>query len=71
MKKMVNLSSKYCLFIATYLLLIICISCDSEVPAHTEDVTITIDVKEVSAGYAQVRFSTDKEAVYLISIQPV
>ena len=71
MKKMVNLSPKYCLFIATYLLLIICISCDSEVPAHTEDVTITIDVKEVSAGYAQVRFSTDKEAFYLISIQPV
>jgi hypothetical protein len=38
--------------------------------AYTEDVEITIDVEQVSAGFAQVRFSTNKEAFYLISIQP-
>jgi hypothetical protein len=33
-------------------------------------VEISIDVEQVSAGFAQVRFSTNKEAFYLISIQP-
>ncbi|MBR5442904.1 MAG: hypothetical protein IKV22_00780 [Paludibacteraceae bacterium] len=45
-------------------------ACNPEVVAHTKDVEITIDVEQVSAGFAQVRFSTNKEAFYLISIQP-
>lgn len=45
-------------------------ACNPEVVAHTEGVEISIDVEQVSAGFAQVRFSTNKEAFYLISIQP-
>ena len=45
-------------------------ACNPDVVAYTEDVEITIDVEQVSAGFAQVRFSTNKEAFYLISIQP-
>ena len=45
-------------------------ACNPEVAAHTEDVQITIDIEQVSAGFAQVSFSTNKEAFYLISIQP-
>ena len=45
-------------------------ACNPDVVAYTEDVEITIDVEQVSAGFAQVRFSTNKEAYYLISIQP-
>ena len=45
-------------------------ACNPEVAAHTEGVEITIDIEQVSAGFAQVSFSTTKEAFYLISIQP-
>lgn len=45
-------------------------ACNPNAVAYTEDVEITIDVEQVSAGFAQVRFSTNKEAFYLISIQP-
>lgn len=45
-------------------------SCNPDVEANTEGVVITIDVQEVSTGFAQVRFSTNKHAFYLISIQP-
>ena len=45
-------------------------ACNPEVAAYTEGVEISIDVEKVSAGFAQVRFSTNKEAFYLISIQP-
>ena len=45
-------------------------ACNPEVAAHTEDVQITIEIEQVSAGFAQVSFSTNKEAFYLISIQP-
>ena len=59
--------------IRRWLPLILCAifaACNPEVAAYTEDVEITIDVEQVSAGFAQVRFSTNKEAFYLISIQP-
>lgn len=45
-------------------------ACNPNAVAYTEGVEITIDVEQVSAGFAQVRFSTNKEAFYLISIQP-
>ena len=45
-------------------------SCKPDVLAHTKDVHITIDVQQVSAGFAHVKFATDKKAFYLIGIQP-
>ena len=45
-------------------------ACNPDAVAYTDGVEITIDVEQVSAGFAQVRFSTNKEAYYLISIQP-
>lgn len=45
-------------------------ACNPNAVAYTEGVEITIDIEQVSAGFAQVRFSTNKEAFYLISIQP-
>lgn len=45
-------------------------ACNPDVVAYTEDVVIDIDIQKVSAGFAQVRFSTNREAFYLISIQP-
>ncbi len=45
-------------------------ACNPEVAAYTEGVEIMIDIEQVSAGFAQVSFSTNKEAFYLISIQP-
>lgn len=45
-------------------------ACNPDVVSYTKGVEITIDVQNVSAGFAQVRFSTNKEAFYLISIQP-
>lgn len=47
------------------------VACESGVVAHTDDVEITIDVQQVSAGFAQVHFETNKKAFYLMSIQPV
>lgn len=45
-------------------------SCDPEVPAHTKNVEVYIDVQKVSAGYAHISFSTNKKAFYLIGVQP-
>ena len=45
-------------------------ACNPDAVAYTEGIEITIDVEQVSAGFAQVRFSANKEAYYLISIQP-
>ena len=56
-----------------WLPIVLCVvfaACNPEVESHTKDVEISIDVEQVSAGFAQVRFSTNKEAFYLISIQP-
>ena len=51
---------------------VICLaSCDPEVEAHTDNVTIAIEVEQVSAGYAHVTFSTNKKAFYLTGMQPV
>jgi hypothetical protein len=51
--------------------LLVMAACDPDVKSHTKDVVINIDVKNVSAGFAQVHFSTNKKAFYMISIQPV
>ena len=39
--------------------LLVMVACDPDVKSHTKDVVINIDVMNVSAGYAQVHFSTN------------
>lgn len=46
-------------------------SCDPEAPWTTNDVDITMSIKTVSAGFVECEFSTNKEAYYLINIEPV
>ena len=61
-----------------YLLAIPCLAmlfllgCKPEkVVYYTEDVTVDIQVKQVSAGYVNVEFSTDEKAFYLTGIHQV
>ena len=42
-----------------------------EVVAHTSNVEIAIEIKRISAGYANVEFTPDKNAFYLSGIHPV
>ena len=44
-------------------------SCSPEAKWETNDVNIQMTVTNVSAGFAECEFSTDKEAYYLIAIQ--
>ena len=54
------------------LALVCLVSCKpDEVVAHTNNVEIDIQIKQVSAGFANVEFSTSKEAFYLTGIHPV
>lgn len=46
-------------------------SCNPEAQWTTKDVTVSVDVKNVSAGFAECLFSTDKEAYYFVGITPV
>ena len=46
-------------------------SCNPEAPYHTEDVSLKLEVKRVSAGFAEVHFTTDKDAYYFADIEPV
>lgn len=69
-KQLINLVPRS-LFFGVLALLFICNACQPEVVAHTDNVEITIDVKNVSAGFAHVSFQPNKEAFYLIGIQPV
>ena len=52
------------------LFIIMLASCTSEAKWTDKDVHITMDVHTVSAGFIECSFSTDKEAYYLIAIQP-
>ena len=80
-KKMATLVSKILAFGRKYISgrgfcwlcvgLLVMVACDPDVKSHTKDVVINIDVMNVSAGYAQVHFFTNKKAFYMISIQPV
>lgn len=45
-------------------------SCDPNAKAYTKHIQIDINVQNISAGFVQVEFSTNREAFYLISIQP-
>lgn len=45
-------------------------SCKSEPPWTTKNVSLSMDVKTVSAGFIECEFSTDKDAYYLVAIEP-
>lgn len=59
------------LFLGIVVVLFTFNACQPEVVAHTDDVEITIDVHQVSAGFAHVTFESDRKAFYLIGAQPV
>ena len=44
-------------------------SCSPEAKWETKDVNIEMTVTNVSAGFAECEFSTDKEAYYLIALR--
>lgn len=44
-------------------------SCDPNAKAYTKRIEIDINVQNISAGFVQVEFSTNRETFYLISIQ--
>ena len=46
------------------------ISCSPEAPWTTRDVQITIDVQQISAGFIECQFSTNKNAYYLVACEP-
>lgn len=47
-------------------------ACNSEAPySLSPDTVVNIDVLQVSAGYAEVEFSTDRDAYYLASFEKV
>ena len=61
-----------CVLAATCLGVICLLGCKPEkVAYYTDDVTIEIQLKQVSAGYVNVDFSTDKKAFYLTGIHSV
>lgn len=54
----------------TCLLAAVVCSCDPNAKAYTKRIEIDIDVQNISEGFVQVEFSTNREAFYLVSIQP-
>ena len=64
---------KYAKLLCAYGLLLVAIglcSCDPNAKAYTKHIEIDINVQNISAGFVQVEFSTNREAFYLVSIQP-
>ena len=57
-------------FLLLYVSMIL-VSCDTKVAYSTSNIEINIDITQVSAGFAEVTFSTNTQAYYLMSIQPV
>lgn len=59
--------SIYSLFAAVVILA----GCSTEAKYTTQNVTLTMDVVQVSCGFCEVRFSTDKNAYYYIAAEKV
>ena len=57
-------------FSIALLFIIMLASCKTDAPWTTKNVEITMEVKTVSAGFIECNFSTNKEAYYLIAIEP-
>jgi len=60
-----------CMLVLSAVVLGLFSSCNTESVWTTDNVKITMTVTTVSAGFAECSFSTDKEAYYLIAIEPV
>ena len=65
-----HIGSKAIILCSICIILYSLMACNPEAPAHTKNVEINMDVQQVSAGYAHITFSTNKNAFYLIGIQP-
>lgn len=59
-----------CCLVLCPLSLLLTPSCSPEAPWSTKNVEITMEIVNVSAGFAECDFSTNKEAYYLINIEP-
>ena len=46
-------------------------SCRPDALYETEDVSLSLELKRVSAGFVEAAFSTDKDAYYFVDIEPV
>ena len=57
------------LFLSVFIFQLSFSGCNPEARWVTEDVTITMEVTSVSAGFAECSFSTNRDAYYLISIE--
>lgn len=57
--------------IVLLLAILLLFSCNPDAPWTTQNVTVCMHAKAVSAGYAEVSFSTDKDAYYFIDCVPV
>lgn len=53
------------------LLALLLFSCNPDAPWTTQNVSVRMHARVVSAGYAEVSFSTDREAYYFIDCVPV
>lgn len=70
---MATITSKYVKQLRAYVVLLAAVglcACDPNAKAYTKHIEIDINVQNISAGFVQVEFSTNREAFYLVSIQP-
>ena len=58
------------IFLSIFIFQTVVSSCSPEATWTTKDVTIEVHVKNVSSGFVECDFSTDKEAYYLVSCMP-
>ncbi|MCR4665291.1 MAG: hypothetical protein K5660_07995 [Paludibacteraceae bacterium] len=58
-------------FILISMLLIILAACKTDVTWEVEDITVNMSVETVSAGFVECHFSTNKDAYYFISCEPI
>ena len=70
---MATITSKYVKQLRAYVVLLAAVglcACDPNAKAYTKRIEIDINVQNISAGFVQVEFSTNREAFYLVSMQP-
>ena len=69
---MISKYLRYSIGLLALMMMLVLNSCHvDEVEAHTNNVTIRVDVRQVSAGYANVTFTPSKKAFYLTGIHHV
>lgn len=64
--------NRYVGFVLCLFSFVLCLfSCDPRAKWETEEVEIQMNITTVSAGYVECSFSTNKDAYYLVAIEPV